>query len=182
MSWNTSTRGPVCVHQTTFSSHLCLHRYIAKELLSNQSIYDLSKCDILSLGLTGSSLHTSLLRSDHIPYHTSLSSVVYGLCTDCLLEPGGDQWFQLRNGIFLFPEATEPDLIDLITTLCASNPEARPSASHCIHTYTILMTSQEIQLKEQLDKIRELERRLKMFTVGQPQQEQEQEVGRALKM
>jgi hypothetical protein len=60
-------------------------------------------------------------------------------------------------------------LIDLIAAMSSPDPEARPSASYCIHNYTVLMTAQEIQLKEQLDKIRELERRLKIFTEEQQQ-------------
>lgn len=136
-------------------------------MYSNQAIADLSKCDILSLGLTGLASPLSLLLSPCLS-----SRLVYGLCTGCCLESDGDQWFQIRDGVFLFPESIDSPLIDLIAALSSPDPEARPSASYCIHNYTVLMTAQEIQLKEQLDKIRELERRLKIFTEEQQQQQQ----------
>jgi hypothetical protein len=58
----------------------------------------------------------------------------------------------------------DPELQSLVMLMTAPHPLHRPSASDCIHGHSILLTPQEIQLKEQLEKIRALEQQLKLLS------------------
>jgi hypothetical protein len=80
------------------------------------------------------------------------------------MEPDGAQWLQLRQNNFLFPEFVDNELQNLVTLMISPHPTHRPSAFDCIHSYTVLMTPPEIQLKEQLEKIRSLEQQLRLLS------------------
>ncbi len=115
-------------------------RFMAKELFSDDAMIDLSKCDIFSLGLT-----------------------VFCLCSGQILEPDGEVWHQLRAGRLTFPNFFPSALLDILTHMTASDPLSRPSALMCIQSYTVLMSPQEKQLKEQIEKIKLLEKQLELL-------------------
>lgn len=80
------------------------------------------------------------------------------------METDGPLWHQLRQNNFQFPEYVDTDLRNLVTLLTSPHPPHRPSAFDCIHSHTVLMTPQEIQLKEQMEKISSLEQQLKLLS------------------
>ena len=88
---------------------------------------------------------------------------MYGLCTCYPLDTDGQLWHQLRDGILSFPDTIETSLINIVTIMTSTDPSHRPTAKECIESYTELMTENERQLKQQLDKIKMLEQKLKYY-------------------
>jgi serine/threonine protein kinase len=159
-----------------------LCRYMAKELLNWGQISDLTKCDLFSLGISGTSL-CPLTPPTLPPHFTSLTLFfsVFELYSRQSLEPNGDHWHALRDGIIDFPlplntasasaspteqqqeQEQQEHLISLITQLMSPDPKDRPSAQHCLEHFIELKTPLEIELERQRMKAMRLEQELQQL-------------------
>lgn len=86
-------------------------RYLAPELLQivpedPDSIPDLTKCDVFSLGAT-----------------------IYELMVGTELPLNGDQWRAIRSGELAFPQRWSRPLVSVVTAMLHPDPERRPSAA-----------------------------------------------------
>lgn len=72
-------------------------------------------------------------------------------------------WEQLRSGLLSFPDTIETSLMNMITSMTSPDPTNRPTAKKLIESNIELMTENEVQLYQQLQKIKMLEQQLKMY-------------------
>jgi serine/threonine protein kinase len=131
---------------------------MARELLNWGQISDLTKCDLFSLGISGTPPLPPLLSF----HHASLSTV-FELYSRQSLEPNGEHWQALRNGIIDFPPNTPEHLVSLISQLMSPEPKDRPSAQHCLEHFIELKTPLEIELERQRTRAMQLEQELQQL-------------------
>lgn len=106
---------------------------MAKELLSDHTSCDLTKCDIFSLGAT-----------------------VYEIYTRKPLPADGEEWQNLRNGIFNnmmddnnnSSSTEQQSIMTILKEMMDPDPQNRPSAADLLHRDQLLSQEQQELLKE----------------------------------
>lgn len=88
---------------------------------------------------------------------------VFELYSRQSLEPNGNHWHALRDGIIDFPSNTPDHLVSLISQLMAPEPKDRPGAQHCLENFIELKTPLEIELERQRTRAMELEQELQQL-------------------
>jgi len=128
-------------------------RYLSREVL-DETYTDLTKADVFALGAT-----------------------LYEMAIGQPLPPGGDEWQDLRNGVFKPLPNFSSDFIGLLKEMMASDPAKRPTAQQ-LRDHTLLMRQEDrvtkqaadeaktrsAELNEALSKIRALEQELSRLT------------------
>ena len=131
---------------------------MAQELLNWDPIPDLTKCDIFSLGITGTSfIYAKCFR---MMRPCVVSVVAYELFTGVEVQPNGSSWHVLRSGDFTVPEGTPNELVSIFYEMMAPEAVNRPTARACLQTYNSLKSPLELELEFQKQYARSLEERL----------------------
>ena len=99
-------------------------RYMASELLQwTITDYDLTKCDIFSLGIT-----------------------CYEISSGISVKGCGDEWHALRSDCIPFPDNFPTELTGILKKMMQSNPQNRPEASECLENFFVLKSDIEKEL------------------------------------